>query len=207
MEDITKIYENYRNQLAQNIVVKYETENGEIKTKSPLQVISEIQNALTGSLSLEQKAVNFDNFIYMYNDDPGVVNADFNYAVNLSTDVEDKMVKEFADAARDLNKENADGGNISGLVLTDFGYHILFNAGVAKNIVENVNAVTWQKLYNTKLNPASDKNWFNYIYDSLTDNSVSNGVNSMLETTKTYIVKGEYKIFDKSYKDMWKGKI
>lgn len=208
-------YEEYRSKLAENIVVKYE-KDGKILETTPQNVLLKIQNALKGNYTFTEKAKIFDSFIYVYNDDPGVVNADFNYAINLDENVESQMVEEFAEAARKLNKEIEDynklnpnnklvGGNISGLVLTDYGYHILFNSGVAKNIVNDVNTVTWETLYNVTVNPASDKTWFHYIYDQLTDNSVSNGVNALLSSEKSLIT--EYKIYEKSYKDMWKDKI
>ena len=166
-----------------NLVVKYE-ENGEIKTTTASLAYQDILNNVSKydkDVNFELRAKEFNKFIYKYNDDEGIMNKDFAYVVNLDTNVEDKMVKEFADEARRLQKEEGVGA-MSKPILTDYGYHVLLNLGPVTNVVEyeNIDNLTWEALYNVKTQPSSNKTLFHVEYDAL--NSDSSKVTAILDS-------------------------
>ena len=166
-----------------NLVVKYE-ENGEIKTTTASLAYQDILNNVSKydkDVNFELRAKEFNKFIYKYNDDEGIMNKDFAYVVNLDTNVEDKMVKEFADEARRLQKEEGVGA-MSEPILTDYGYHVLLNLGPVTNVVEyeNIDNLTWEALYNVKTQPSSNKTFFHVEYDAL--NSDSSKVTAILDS-------------------------
>ena len=107
------------------------------------------------------------------------MNKDFAYVVNLDTNVTDQMVKPFADEARRLQKEVGVGA-MSEPILTDYGYHVMFNLGPVKNVVSynDINNLTWEALYNVKTQPSSEKTLFHLEYDAI--NSNSNKVSAIL---------------------------
>ena len=47
-----------------------------------------------------------DDLIYIFNDDPGIMNSEFDYVVNLDTEVTDQMVKPFADGVTALDERD-----------------------------------------------------------------------------------------------------
>ena len=67
---------------------------------------------------LEGGSINFDTAILNYNDDPGMDSYPEGYQVSLYSE---RYIQEFTDAGMALKNI----GDISGLVGTDFGYHIL----------------------------------------------------------------------------------
>ena len=151
-------------------------------------------------LALNERAKLFNDMIYLYNDDEGIMNKDFAYVVNLDTEVKDKMVKEFADTARKLNKEQEEGA-LSDMVITEYGVHILYHAGIVKNVVSDINSLTAEDLMSVKTQRSSNKTIFAKIYDTVaTENyktAASNFVSNCFEFVN--IVK-----YENRYKDLTK---
>lgn len=185
MEEITSM---------DNTIVKYVNDAGVTVETNVTNAFADIVQGVTrydADIYFEERAKAFNNYIYKYNDDEGIMNKDFAYVVNLDTSVEDKMVKAFADEARSLYKKDVTrGGNLKGSmsvtpVRTEYGYHVLLNLGAVTNIVEynNINNLTWNALYNRKTQPSSNKTLFNYEYDTLNLDSslVSNALNKQIE--------------------------
>ena len=93
--------------------------------------------------TLERKVRDFQSMIYMFNSDPGMFNAEFEYVIGADMrhdrsdrsqeeETRSRMVPEFTAAARELfnfnhaeNRGNGTRGTMSGLVWTDFGAHII----------------------------------------------------------------------------------
>lgn len=167
------VYEAKLKQL-QNIettLIDYYDENGNKKQISAQLAYEEILNNVSKydkDVKFELRAKEFNKYIYKYNTDQGILNRDFAYVVNLDTNVEDKMVKPFADEARRLQKEEGVGA-MSEPILTDYGYHIILNLGPVTNVVEynNIDNLTWEALYNVKTQPSSEKTLFHVEYDAL----------------------------------------
>lgn len=178
------VYEAKLKQL-QNIettMIDYYDEKGNKKQISAQLAYEEIYNNVSKydkDVNLELRAKEFNKYIYKYNTDQGILNRDFAYVVNLDTNVEDQMVKEFADEARRLQKEEGVGA-MSEPILTEYGYHIILNLGPVTNVVEynNIDNLTWEALYNVKTQPSSEKTLFHVEYDAL--NSDETKVNAIL---------------------------
>ena len=178
------VYEAKLKQL-QNIettMIDYYDENGNKKQISAQLAYEEIYNNVSKydkDVNFELRAKEFNKYIYKYNTDQGILNRDFAYVVNLDTNVEDQMVKEFADEARRLQKKEGVGA-MSEPILTEYGYHIILNLGPVTNVVEynNIDNLTWEALYNVKTQPSSEKTLFHVEYDAL--NSDETKVNAIL---------------------------
>lgn len=177
------VYEAKLKQL-QNIettMIDYYDEKGNKKQISAQLAYEEIYNNVSKydkDVNFELRAKEFNKYIYKYNTDQGILNRDFAYVVNLDTNVEDQMVKEFADEARRLQKKEGVGA-MSEPILTEYGYHIILNLGPVTNVVEynNIDNLTWEALYNVKTQPSSEKTLFHVEYDALnTDETKVNAI-------------------------------
>lgn len=187
--------------------------NGKTMTWSAKDVYSYVKNHVTGDA--KQRSTKFDELIYVFNDDDGMMNSAFDYVVNLDTDVEDAMVKPFADGVRALDKSNGgEGAGSMDMVLTEYGWHILFHDGNAKNIVgeneiDNISdEELLNRLCNTYTTPNSNKSIFNYIYDTLSDSSRDTAYNNMtaelVSDIRTRLANQDVvvKLYVKNYKDL-----
>ncbi|MGD9901080.1 MAG: hypothetical protein AB7S44_00905 [Spirochaetales bacterium] len=189
-------------QVANQISGKERDENGVEfgESKSASQILTEIQNALAAvGNDVEARAEIFNEFIYKYNTDSGMFNAETPYVVNLDTNVTDQMVAEFADASRALYYEGE--GSMSGLVLTDYGYHIIFYSYPVQNIVDyndllNIDALA---LYNTKLSAGLEKNMYQKIYDMVTVRSYDDYQTGLINQLRS---EANITIYETRYQDL-----
>ena len=194
-------YDEKYQQVLDKTVVKVRDEDGfeTDETKTVAEVRAEIEADLAQYTTVEEKAVAFNKYIYKYGQDTGMINASKYYVVNTDTEVEDKMVKEFADEARRLAVENEDGGNLGEAVLhVDLenekgysGYHIIFNAGIVKNdlTIEQVRNMEGTEadalyLYNKKIMLGTNKTVYDYIYDTIYSSEYSTFEKSIINTAK-----------------------
>ena len=219
----------YRLQLIKNqTVATYENEAGETVTMPYETMYNNLYNAVYSvgnygakvqtQTELVERAKLFDQYLYKYNEDTGIVNSDFAYVVNLQDlsdtyGVSDIMIPEFTDAARELYTDttNYGLGTISQPVFAEFsdgeyGYHVILNLGVVSNIVTpgNINNVTWQALYGKTTQPSLDKTIFHVIYDDLDLDSdlASTQMSQMVSTVKAQEVV-TYKLYTSRYKSLW----
>lgn len=182
------------------LAAKVRNEEGKEVGESILanDILQEIENALLLGNTREEKAQIFNEFIYKYNQDDGMFNAEMPYVVNLDTEVQDKMVKPFADASRALYVQNNAGGVMSGLVLSEFGYHIIFYSKPVENIIHynDLLNITPETLYNTAISLAGDKTMYDKMYDTVTRRSYNNYqtglINQMKSETEVTIYKSRY---------------
>ena len=178
-----KDFENFKQQLADEILVEVVDADGN-PTGTKLTV-TEAYNNISASVqagsTLREKAINFNEYIYSYNLDPGIKNAEKDYVIGKKieedTESRSKMVESFTQASRDLYDQYLiDGvlGNISAPVLSDHGYHIIMLTGVANNMIVSTNSVeACEDLNNYYVNAHTTKTYFHKIFDSL----VSDGKN------------------------------
>lgn len=177
-----------------NTIVKY-VENGQVKTTTATLAYQDIINNVNkynADVQFESRAKEFNKYIYKYNDDEGIMNADFPYVVNLDKSVGDQMVESFADESRRLYNEEGLGA-VSEPVLSTYGYHVIMNLGEVKNVVEygNIDNLTWEALYNVKTQPSSEKTLFHVEYDSINSDStkvtyvLSSKISDITATAKT----------------------
>ena len=80
-----------------NTVKRTVTIDGVERTMNATEILEYVNNYMSGA-TLRERARQFDDLVYIFNEDTGNMNAEFDYVVNLDTSVKDKMVAEFANA-------------------------------------------------------------------------------------------------------------
>lgn len=195
------------------------TEKGRVADLDGLwtTISTQLKNAKDDS----QRASLIKDYIYLYGEDTGMINAESMYVVGVDSEgnAVSSFVDPFNDAAIELyNNGNAKFGDVSQFVRTSYGLHILIYTGVAENpnIVKlqeavNENVVFEYEegdeynadsaiyiLYNTKINPIVDKTYFDVLYDELYEDS------STLESEKLQSAKNQYTIthYESRYADL-----
>lgn len=191
-------------EIANKIQVIYE-KNNKTYTSNAQEVYNTVVNYVNnyGGNDVKKRAELFNDMIYLYNDDEGIMNKDFAYVVNLKTTVQDKMVKEFADASRELNSNTEKGvGSLSDMVITEYGVHIIFHAGLVENVIQpnNIDNLTYQALFKYTTQLSSDKTLYNYVYDQLTLNDYATRTDDLVKQIKGEVVINDYK---SAYKDLF----
>ena len=203
----TPAYQAKLEEIASETTSTFLDEEGNEVTRSAAYVYNTVVDYVNQGTTEKSKARRFEEMMYKFNDDEGNMNADFYYVVNLDTSVEDQMVKEFADTARDLYKNTA-VGSVSEMIITEYGYHILFNAGAVKNITADIDSLTFEDLFSHYTNLSESKNLFNYFYDtlSLDGDAYTNRTLEILGDIETDLVsKGiEIKYYEYRYEGLWK---
>ena len=118
-----------------------------------------------------------NSYIYQYNEDTGMFNASNNYVIGI--DSQGEAVSSFVDSFTQAGIELYDNGNgqigdISGLVRSEYGIHVLIYTGPCQNLFDTINVSddsALEKLYDTRVNILVDKTYFDVIYDEIyTDN-------------------------------------
>lgn len=183
-------YDRKMEELIERTPVTYE-ENGVAKSSNAASVYQKVVDYVNSNASDNdnvRRAQLFNDMIYMFNDDPGIMNQDFAYVVNLDENVTDKMVAEFADACRELDKTEGEGGITK--VVSEHGLHIIFHAGHVTSVDESVlnnRQTLLNALVSHKTQLSSNKTLFDVIYDSLSTASVDTRSNNIVEQAKGYV--------------------
>ena len=174
-------------------------ETGEITSEDSISasdILKEIEVALANAKTNDQKDEAFRNLMYKYNEDDGIMNADYAYVIGVN---ESKMVESFTDASRELH-ENGTYGAVSGLVQSEYGVHIIYYMGKCENLFEFTSEGTIDlvanytengqpmsdilKLTEKKMNNLNNKTIFDLVYESLVEDNYSAFENINLETIK-----------------------
>ncbi|MBE5734998.1 MAG: hypothetical protein E7361_00900 [Clostridiales bacterium] len=165
-------------------------------------------NKITGSIAdedkiIRQKAKNFEDMMYIYNDDPGIMNADFYYAVNVNEGVEDNWEAEFTKGALELYSDYNRGDVLLRPAVSSYGIHIMFYSDMAKNFINHnsIDSITYQTLLNETVNTASDKTIFEYLYDKVEDDNYY--TNYFNHTINQLYSESNPKIDDYKFKNLW----
>lgn len=183
-------YDRKMDEIIEHTPVTYE-ENGVAKTSNASSVYDRVVNYVNSNASDNdnvRRAELFNDMIYMYNDDEGIMNQDFAYVVNLDENVTDKMVKEFADACRELDKNEGEGGITK--VVSEYGIHIIFHAGYVTSVDESIlnnEQLLLNALVGHKTQLSSSKTLFDVIYDNLSTASVDTRSSEIVEQAKGYV--------------------
>ena len=159
-------------------------------------LLTNLQKELNLETTDEGKAKVFNDYLYRYGEDTGVVNAEYPYVIGTQTS---QMVESFTNASRELNDEGTFGA-ISGLVPSEYGVHIIMYLGKVENLftidkVSDFNLVNSDidKLTETKLSPLNNKTVFDKIFEQLSedDYSVFENMNLTVLKNKCKIVQHE----------------
>lgn len=179
------------------------------------------------------KAEAFNEFIYKYNEDPGIMNAEYNYVMGVNKSqaetasdsekitLEDgrtyksysKMVSEFTLAGAELyNDGYGQIGDLSGLVMTENGFHILMYTGECKNYFDSIveglaggqqfvlGTGAIETLNSARLNVCVDKTIFDVLYEELAKDNFST-----FESAHATILRKNCKFtrYESEYKDLF----
>lgn len=172
---------------------------------SASQVLGDIQTQMNNLKSSGNKNLigdKINEFIYKYNEDPGMFNAQNNYVIGV--DGEGNAVSSFVESFNNAGLELYNGGkgkvgDTSGLVRSEYGIHILIYTGKCENLFDGIdssfelddNAI--EVLYTTRINPLVDKTYFDMLYDEIyTDNY------SYYENVNIKFLRQEYNIYEYS---------
>lgn len=182
-------YNESMDRLVETTPVTYK-ENGVAKTSNAASVYEKVINYVNtnaGDNDSEKRAKLFNDMIYMFNDDEGIMNQDFAYVVNLDPEVEDKMVAEFANASRELY--NSGVGSIT-KVVSEYGLHIIFNAGDVSSVDESIinnDQLLLNSLVGHKTQLSSNKTLFDIVYDKLSFASVETRSNDLVNEARACV--------------------
>lgn len=136
----------------------------------------------------------FNKLMYKYNEDDGILNSQFDYAIGSKGTT--AMVEEFTNAAIELFERGYEGA-ISDVVESSYGYHIIIYTNKTKNIdlgVLSVEMLEGMKLTSTT---CTEDNMLEYIYGLVKTDAYSTyeaNLIATLESGKTYTYyKANYK--------------
>ncbi len=133
------------------------------------------------------KAAAFKTYLYQYNDDDSLQNADYNTVIGVTTDGEVLSsdftdMEEIEEALKELyNGGQAQVGDMTGLVAGEDGLYIFFFAGKIENLFTGIDEnfdltkspESIKILASTRLNIFSEKTIFDLLYDELTTDNFS----------------------------------
>ena len=118
---------------------------------------------------------------------------------DFDTEVDDKMVKPFADKAREMHNTGK-VGDMSDMVITEYGVHIMFYAGDVESVVNDVNALTFGDLIKQKTQLSSEKSLFDMVYDEISNEAYDASASGYVASVRKALKIEDYK---NAYKDMY----
>ena len=203
-------YDNRREQLVSQTLAKSYGEPIEGYTVEDLY--ADFRAAMNTAGTTQAKLDVFNQYMYEYNEDTGNKGQDFDYVIGT---LNSKMVDEFNEAARALyDNGNGQIGDISGLVESSHGIHILIYLGPVENLFNVTDVDTFsltdatgdelaaniQKITSTSLSVLNTKTVFDLVYEKLMKDNVS-----MLEMLNLNTLKADTKItkYPSHYSDLY----
>lgn len=188
------------------------------------ELLQNIKTQLSNESNLNNKADLINQYIYMYNEDEGMFNAESCYVVGVDANGEgvSSFVQSFEDAAIALyNNGQGKFGDVSqNYVRSNYGLHIIIYTGPAQN--ENIAKLLTTAdenftlsysqgdendpdsaiytLYHTRVNPLVNKTYFDVLYDEIYRDDAAN-----LQSLDIEELRGSYTIshFVDRYSDLF----
>ena len=188
------------------------------------ELLQNIKTQLSKESNLTRKADLINQYIYMYNEDEGMFNAESCYVVGVDANGEgvSSFVQSFEDAAIALyNNGQGKFGDVSqNYVRSNYGLHIIIYTGPAQN--ENIAKLLTTAdenftlsysqgdendpdsaiytLYHTRVNPLVNKTYFDVLYDEIYRDDAAN-----LQSLDIEELRGSYTIshFVDRYSDLF----
>lgn len=190
----------------------YDEDGKATDEKVPVKDVLSSLNAEMAGKSQQEKTEIFRKYLYKYNEDTALNNKEYSYVVG---DEKSEMVESFTKAARELHRPNAENqeilgkvGDISGIVPSDYGVHILMYCGEVENLfdINSINANEFElknadikTLDDTLLNVCNNKTIFDKLYDEVFSDNYSVFESAYLQSLKQG---STIKIYKKAYKDL-----
>ncbi len=162
----------------------YNRETGEYESLEA--VVRNLNSAMTVAQTESAKLAVFRDFMHKYSTDEATLNAESCYYIPLDPD-KDSMVEAFANTSRDLYNNGAGSvGTYSGLVETEYGYHIIMYTGKAQSISVGgmSDASILAQLNGYYLNPLYNKTMLDAIIEQVTLTSYNVYEASILNAVK-----------------------
>lgn len=198
----TLMYQEYKNRMDELVAeIKanvMDTTTGEVVSERSIsanKVLSNLQADLAKCTTDEQKTQVFKDYLYTYNEDGGIMNAEYAYVIGTE---ESRMVESFTNTSRDLHEKGV-YGEISGLVVSEYGVHIIFYMGGIENPIEidsisdfKIKEYDIEKLVSKKLNQFNNKTLFDKVFEQLSADNYSIFENMNLNVLKKDIKITEY---------------
>lgn len=171
------------------------------------KMVISLGNAKNESVNAVGDTIN--SFIYTYGEDTGMFNAESNYVIGIDSEgnAVSSFVDSFNDAAIELyNGGNAKIGDISGLVRSEYGIHVLIYTGACENLFDGITSSfslseeAIETLYTTRVNILVDKTYFDVLYDDIYSDNYS-----YFESTNLNYLRQNYEITEYSnrYSDLY----
>lgn len=201
------MYQEYKNRMDELVAeIKanvMDTKTGEVVSERSIsanKVLSNLQADLAKCTTDDQKTQVFKDYLYTYNEDGGIMNAEYAYVIGTE---ESRMVESFTNTSRDLHEKGV-YGEISGLVVSEYGVHIIFYMGGINNQFEIDNAAEFkladsdiEKLVSKKLNEFNNKTLFDKVFEQLSGDNYS-----IFENMNLNVIKKDVKVTE--YPDVYK---
>lgn len=144
-------------------------------------IVADLRAQYTDNEVYAQKVAEaFDELKYQFNDDPGVVNNDFDYVVGKN---HSGMIESFTEESRRLGVLG-EGSVSTSAILGDSGYHIIICNRVVKNVVEDADDMTLELLSKTYTSRTSGKSYLEYIKNDIVESNYSSYESMLISTLK-----------------------
>lgn len=181
------VYDDEIDKIKRNLVAVEYDEEGKLveSSKTVSEVIDDLNREML-SANESEKADIFNKFMFKYSTDNASLSAKSPYTVGVKTST---MMEDFTAKSRELHKNGVVNGytdDISKIayaerwseenVIDYGGYHIISYLGNVKNLFEITDINTFRlsnpdiyTLSNARINPLTNKTYFDLIYDELTN--------------------------------------
>ena len=147
------------------------------------KVLNDLNSALAGK-NAEARYEIFRDFSYEHSTDTNSLGTEMDMNIPTNPD-NDQMVKPFANASREL-RASGNKGDITGLVKTDYGYHIIMYLGEYENISPELSAdALLAKLNATPLSYLSNKTMLDKVIEMIKLQTYSQHEKSKIEQLKS----------------------
>ena len=186
----------------------YEEVDSDLTVEQVYSIMSDSLSSAKNNDDVNVVGDTINKFIYAYGEDTGMFNAESNYVIGIDTDgnAVSSFVESFNDAGIELyNGGKAQIGDISGIVRSEYGLHVLIYTGACENLFDGItsnfslteDAIT--TLANTRVNLLVDKTYFDVLYDELYLDNYSQYESANLELLRENYTISEY---DSRYADL-----
>ncbi|NCB48116.1 MAG: hypothetical protein EOM55_00575 [Clostridia bacterium] len=170
-------------------------ENGNEVKISVKKLYENLENALKNKTNLTEIVEIFNSYLYKYNVDTGIINAEYDYVVGTETSA---MVESFTDSVRNLYNNGTGKVGSMDLIFEEndnyTGYHIVLYTGTLKNLFTSrteLNTLTFanvfSKLTSEKTSISYNQTLFEKLFDEVAKDNYSTYRNNLVATLKNGI--------------------
>jgi hypothetical protein len=178
-------------------------EDGNEVQVSVQDIYNSLKTALKNKTDLSEIVSIFNSYLYQYNVDTGIINAEYDYVVGTETS---SMVDTFTEAVRELyDGGNGKVGSISEPILEEndsySGYHIILYTGTLTNLFNSKDSLSklnasnvFSKLSSEMTSISYNETLFEKLFDDVAEDnystdrtnlvaSIKNGTNTVYQTS------------------------